>query len=411
MTQPPCVPGKKDGAWVLLLKLFSGNLPVFRHFMNSQPVLGILGSGQLAQMIALAAVPLGIRTHVLQKKPEDSGAPWTATVGDWDDPNQASRFAGSVDAVTLENEFVNQAALQAIEQRGSLLRPTAASVQLVQDKLLQKETLTAHGIAVPSFCDVPTLDALTQAGARLGWPLVLKRRRLGYDGKGNATVRGPEDAKSAWDALGGDLHPLFAEAWCPFVAELAMIITRAIDGRAAHYPLVETLQKDHICHVVKAPARVTTDVANAATRAAQDAVAAFGGVGSWGVEMFLLADGRVLLNELAPRVHNSGHYTIEACICSQFENHVRAVMGLPLGSTQMVRPAAAMVNLLGATDGPGVPTGLEKALGVAGAHIHLYGKSRSMKARKMGHVTALGESVDEALNCAMSAAQALRFGT
>jgi 5-(carboxyamino)imidazole ribonucleotide synthase len=176
------------------------------------------------------------------------------------------------------------------------------------------------------------------------------------------------------------------------------------------YPLVETIQRDHICHVVKSPATVPSEVAARAADIAQRAVSAVSGVGSVGIEMFLTADGNILINEMAPRVHNSGHYTIEACACSQFENHVRAVLGWPLGSTAMRTPAAVMVNLLGAAKGTGQPRGIEAALQIPGAHIHVYGKTTSSPGRKMGHITALGDTIDQALERAQRAAAAIRFG-
>jgi 5-(carboxyamino)imidazole ribonucleotide synthase len=173
---------------------------------------------------------------------------------------------------------------------------------------------------------------------------------------------------------------------------------------------VETVNREHICHVVKVPAAVPPSVAAAAREIAVRGVEAVGGVGSFGMEFFLLSDGRLLVNEIAPRVHNTGHYTIEACVCSQFENHVRAVLGWPLGPTDMMAPAACMVNLLGYADGPGVPLGLDGAMTVPGAHVHVYGKTRSARGRKMGHVTALGDSIDAAWSRARRAADCIRFG-
>jgi 5-(carboxyamino)imidazole ribonucleotide synthase len=174
--------------------------------------------------------------------------------------------------------------------------------------------------------------------------------------------------------------------------------------------VVETVNRDHICHLVKAPASVSAAVASRATDLAVRAVESIRGVGSFGVEFFLLKDGNLVLNEIAPRVHNTGHYTIEACDSSQFENHVRAITGMPLGSPEMVAPAACMVNLLGYGDGPGVPRGLAQALAVRGAHVHVYGKSRSQRGRKMGHVTALGRTVEEAYERAQQAADCIQFG-
>ncbi|MEI6084131.1 MAG: 5-(carboxyamino)imidazole ribonucleotide synthase [Verrucomicrobiota bacterium] len=356
------------------------------------PRLGILGGGQLAKMTAAAAKQLGCDVVVLELPGRSLVAP--ALDGDWNDPAWTQKLAGLVDVVTLESEFVNLPALEPLPA----LFPSVATMRLVQDKLLQKQTFAAAGLPVPRFADTPTPDAVRQ----FGFPCVLKKRRNGYDGKGNATVRTADDLPAAWAKLDG---ALYVEEFCPFVRELAIIITRSQTGQVARYPVVETINRDHICHVTKAPIS-----APAAADMAERAIVAVGGVGSFGMELFELADGRLVINEIAPRVHNTGHYTIEACQCSQFENHVRAVLGWPLGSPALVAPAAAMVNLLGAGKGSGTPHGLAAALQVAGAHVHVYGKFQSAPGRKMGHVTALGNTIDEATAIAQRAANQIRFG-
>lgn len=379
---------------------------------GSGPRLGIVGGGQLAKMTALAALELGCDVLVLERN-QHSPAANLAThsfIGDWDDPQALLQLAAQVDVVTLENEFVDAHSLATIEAAGGALFPTSRCIGLVQDKLTQKQALVAAGLPVPRFRAVASPAEIADAAREFGWPLVLKARRNGYDGKGNATVRDAAGIAEAWQKLGGGQRELFVEQWCPFTKELAVIATIGRDGKSVAYPVVETVQRDHICHRVLAPAPVAADISDRAAALAQRAVAAVGGIGSFGVEMFLTADGTVTVNELAPRVHNSGHYTIEACHCSQFENHVRAVLGWPLGSTALVAPAAVMVNLLGAGKGPGRPAGLEAALAVPGAHVHVYGKSLSAAGRKMGHVTALGATLDDALARAEQAAQHIRFG-
>jgi 5-(carboxyamino)imidazole ribonucleotide synthase len=377
------------------------------------PRLGIVGGGQLAKMTALAGLQLGCDVVVLERNNYSPAANLAShsLVGDWDQPEALLKLASQVDVVTLENEFVDAASLRALEESGYHLYPTAGSIALVQDKFVQKQTLAAAGLPVPRFERVAGVAEVEPAGAKLGWPLLLKARRNAYDGKGNATVRSAAEAAAAWRQLGGDQgRALFVEQFCDFTAELAVIVTRGRDGQSVSYPVVETIQRDHICQIVKAPASVPAEVAIRAADVAQRAVAAVGAVGSFGVEMFLTRAGEILVNELAPRVHNSGHYTIEACVCSQFENHVRAVLGWPLGSTAMVAPAAVMVNLLGAGKGAGHPHGLERALAVPGAHVHIYGKAMSGAGRKMGHVTALGATLEEALATAQRAADCIRFG-
>lgn len=374
--------------------------------------LGIVGGGQLAKMTAQAAAQLGCRVVILERQPEfPAGSVAARTlIGDWNDPDALLELAAVVDVVTLENEFVDAGALAVLEERGHILWPSAATLRLIQDKLIQKQTLADAGLPVPPMRAVERVGDVAALAREWGWPLLLKARRNAYDGKGNATVRTSADLEAAWNRLGGEAgNRLFAEQFCPFTQELAVIVTRARDGEVATYPVVETVQREHICHVVRAPAPVAPDIADRAAELARRAVAAVGAIGSFGVEMFLVEDGQLLINELAPRVHNSGHYSIEACICSQFENHVRAVLGWPLGSTAMRGPAAAMVNLLASTEGPGTPQGLQEALREPGAHVHLYGKTRSAPGRKMGHVTALGQTLAEAEATAQRAADGIRF--
>ena len=374
--------------------------------------LGIVGGGQLAKMLAQSALQFGCEIVVLERNHHSPAANLATetVIGDWDNPDSLLILGSMVDVVTLENEFVDADSLAALEQFGHPLWPTAATIRTVQDKLLQKRALAEAGLPVPRFAPAPDRAAINAAAKDFGWPLVLKKRRNGYDGKGNFTLRSANDIESGRTQLNGEANALFVEEFCPFTSELAMMLTRGQDGAIVEYPLVETIQRDHICHVVKAPATVPNATAARAAEIARKAVEAVKCVGTMGVEMFLTKDGNVLINELAPRVHNSGHYTIEACVCSQFENHIRAVMGWPLGSPAMRVPAAVMVNLLGTAKGTGTPHGLEKALAVPGAHPHVYGKSVSAPGRKMGHVTALGGTLDEALATAQRAADMIRFG-
>ncbi len=376
-----------------------------------RPRLGIIGGGQLAKMTAAAALRLGCDVAVLERSAQSPAGNMAAhlLVGDWDDPVTLLQLAAAVDVVTLENEFVSADSLMAIEGAGVVLHPSSQSMRHIQDKMIQKEFCDEAGIATARWMSVQTpLDVMT-AGETFGWPLLLKARRNAYDGKGNVTIADPSQVERAWamiDRNGG----LYVEEFCAFERELAVIVTRGRDGTTAVYPVVESIQRSHVCHVVKAPADIPTATAQRATDLSRQLVQAINGVGSFGIEMFLLPDGRVLMNEVAPRVHNSGHYTVEACMCSQFENHVRAVMGWPLGSPRMIGRACAMVNLLGQRSGSGVPGGLNRALQVPGASVHLYGKLTCQPGRKMGHVTALGSTPDDALATAMSAASMIEFG-
>lgn len=374
--------------------------------------IAIVGGGQLAKMTALSALQLGCDVLVLERKSEGPAINLASHsfVGDWNNPDDLINLAEHADVVTLENEFVDANSLSELEKAGHLLFPTAKSISLVQDKFIQKQTLQEAGLPLAPFRTIESRADIIDVAKEFNWPLVIKTRKNGYDGKGNATVNDESEIDVAWDKLDGDKQTLYVEAFCPFASELAIIITTGKNGEVAAYPLVESVQRDHICHIVRAPAPVADEITAKATDIARRAVAAIGAIGSFGVEMFLTKDNDVIINELAPRVHNSGHYTIEACECSQFENHVRAVLGWPLGSSKMIKPAAVMVNLLGQGHGSGHPTGFNDALAIAGVHVHVYGKELSMPARKMGHVTALGETLSEAEQAAKTAASVLMFG-
>ena len=373
--------------------------------------LGIIGGGQLAQMCALAAVPLGVRIKILERATEFPARHLASAVlhGDWDDGAHVWALAQQCDFVTLENEFVDAAALRYAEERGAIVRPGSVTMATVQDKYLQKTAFAQAGLPVPAFAAVASPAEVVAFANQHGWPVVLKKRRNGYDGKGNATVRSSNELDAAWTKLG--VSGLYVEAFCPFERELAIVAVRGADGARVAYPLVETVNADHICRTVIAPARTSPDIAQRATQMALMAIDSVGGVGAFGMELFLKADGSVLINEIAPRVHNTGHYTIEGCECSQFENHVRAVLGLPLGSTALRAPHAVMVNLLGNGSGSGAPQGLAQALRERGVGLHLYGKSSVSKGRKMGHVTAIGDDLNEVLARAERAAGAIHFTT
>jgi 5-(carboxyamino)imidazole ribonucleotide synthase len=368
--------------------------------------LGIFGGGQLAQMLTQAAISLGVEMVIFERSADSPAGRLTQAeiVGAWEDPNLLDLFARQCDLATLENEFVDATILASLEARGLPVYPGALTLAVVQDKLFQKERIAAAGLRVPAFRCVSVPDDLLPIAEDLGWPLLLKTRRNGYDGYGNVTLYGPSDVLPAWKRLAYGGSPLLAEAFVPFSRELAVMVVRGRNGEARAYPVVETVQRHHICHLVRAPAAIPADVAAEATALALSAVEAVGGVGIFGVELFALDNGQILFNEMAPRPHNSGHYTIEACVTSQFENHLRAVIGWPLAPTDLRTPAAVMVNLLGRRAGPVGPDALRAALDVPGTHLHLYGKRESRVGRKMGHVTALGATLAEAESLALRAA-------
>ncbi len=377
--------------------------------------VGILGGGQLARMTVVAAIGLGIDVAIFERDAASPAGRLTdaETVGPWEDAALRARFTAGCDVITLESEFVDPALLADIAATGTPVRPGAAILALVGDKLRQKETFAAADLPLPPFRAVASQDEALRAAKEWGWPIVLKARRLSYDGYGNATVRGPEKLAAAWERLGTPGRALYAEAWVPFRRELAVMVARSAGGAIVTYPVVETVQaaEAQICRLVRAPAPVAASVAAQATAIARRAVETVEGVGVVGVELFEHEDGTILLNEIAPRPHNSGHYTIEGCVTSQFENHLRAILDLPLGVTDLVAPAAVMVNILGERDAPieATPRGLPEALAVPGAHVHLYGKRRSRPGRKMGHVTALGPDIAAAEAIAARAAACVRL--
>lgn len=365
--------------------------------------VGIAGAGQLARMTCLAAWPLQIRVAVLGRPGEPAaGVAHGLVEGDWNDPEAVRRLGRVSRVVTLENEFVPADALAAVEAAGTPVRPGAESVRIVQDKALQKTMLLEHGLPVPHFRVAATADDLEVVGQELGYPLMLKARTLGYDGYGNATCRTLDEAVEAFPGLDRG-QGVLVEEFMPFRRELAVMVARRPGGRMFPYPVVETRQQDHVCHEVIAPAPVDARTAEMAEDIAVAAARAAEAVGVMGVEMFEMEDGTITVNELAPRPHNTGHYTIEACETSQFENHLRAVLDLPLGSVAMRKPVAVMVNLLGTRQGPSDPR-IADALTVPGAHLHLYDKAENRVRRKMGHVTALGTTIEDALMRARQAA-------
>lgn len=373
---------------------------------NKPLTLGILGGGQLAKMTAQEAYRMGLRVAIIEHG-EDSPAGVMTKLefpGGWKDSDDLERFIAASDVITLENEFIDPEILDAIAER-RLLFPAPATMRLVQDKFTQKTTMSAAGIPVPVFAEISSKADLMTFGAEHGYPFIVKTRRFGYDGYGNATIRRETEIDMVWRRFmeGEEPRPLMAEAFVTFTKELAVMVARNRRGEIAVYPCVQTIQQGHICVTVLAPAPIEEHLQKRAQEIAVQCVEAVDGVGVFGVEMFLTVDDTILFNEIAPRPHNSGHYTIEACYTSQFENCIRAVTNMPLGSPEMRVPAACMINLLGERTGSGIPDSVLDTLRLDTVALHLYGKKDVRMGRKMGHLTATGATVDDAFAAANAA--------
>lgn len=358
---------------------------------NSSLCVGILGGGQLARMSAHAAYRLGLDIAILEKERGSPAGQMTHRefVGTVKDTSLLRRFSGACDVITLENEFIDSGRIEVLENLGTKVVPSSRTIGCIQDKLVQKELLHRSGLPVPKFMIVRHKNDFASIAGSLGLPFVVKSRKMGYDGYGNALVTDRRSFDASFRHLTSRHAHLFAEEFVSFRLELAVMVARTRRETVA-YPVVQTVQKDHICHTVIAPARIGKRESADAVEIAIEAVRAVRGYGMFGIELFLREDGALLVNEMAPRPHNSGHYTIEGCVTSQFENHIRAVLNLPLGSTQMTAPSAVMVNILGKRSTRSRMRNLGNALRTRDAHLHIYGKNISREGRKMGHLTLLG---------------------
>jgi 5-(carboxyamino)imidazole ribonucleotide synthase len=344
-------------------------------------VIGMLGAGQLGRMTALAAARLGYKVHVFAPEGMDSSCGQVVashTQAGWHDRRALSRFADDVAVVTLEWENVPTETVEFLS-RHVAVHPGAGVLAVAQERLAEKNFANGLGLGTAPFRAVDSAASLKQAVAELGVPAILKSNRMGYDGKGQVRIAADTDLDAAWASLGTDMAVL--EGFVDFACEVSVIVARGHDGQMAAYPVVENRHKNGILDTTTVPANVSDDVAAEATRVALALTDALGVIGLLAVEMFVTRDGRVLVNEMAPRPHNSGHWTIEFAETSQFEQLVRAVCGLPLGSTRLRAPCF-MTNLIG-SDVDDWAT----LLAEPGARLHLYGKGEAKPGRKMGHVT------------------------
>jgi 5-(carboxyamino)imidazole ribonucleotide synthase len=369
----------------------------------TQPVVGVVGGGQLARMMFPAAIALDIRLRVLAEAADSSAAQVVpdTVVGDHDDLDTLRAFAAGCDVLTFDHEHVPTAHLEALEAEGVAVRPGSAALVHAQDKGEMRRRLTAAGVPCPRWALLANPGELADFGAAVGWPVVLKTPRGGYDGKGVRLVRAAADAAD-WFGRG----PLLAEERVAFTRELAVQVARSPHGQAAVYPVVETVQVDGVCREVLVPAAISQSHALAAQAAALAIADELGVTGMLAVELFDTPAG-VLVNELAMRPHNCGHWSIEGAVTSQFAQHLRAVLDLPLGDPGMVVPHAVMANVLGG-DHPDLFAAYPHCMAHdPGLRIHNYGK-KVVPNRKVGHVTVTGSDPDALRERARHAAAFLR---
>ncbi len=365
--------------------------------------VGIIGGGQLGKMMTQKAKKLGFTVVVLDPG-ERSPAGQIADreiVGGYYDEGALRFLSEQCDVLTYDIEHIATDVLRRLEDEGKTIHPSPRVLEIIQDKLVQRRHFEGHGIPQPRFQQADALDASTLAA--FGYPLVQKIRKGGYDGRGVAILRSPADKLLDGESL--------LEELVDIDKELAVMVARGRDGDIRAYPAVEMEfdKRANILDLLLAPARIPAETAERVQQLAVDTAKALGGVGVFGVEMFLAKDGRLLVNEVAPRPHNSGHYTFDAAVTSQFEQHIRAVVGLPLGSTEQMRPAV-MLNLLGSDGaGPVVAEGFAEALAIEGVSVHIYGKAESRPFRKMGHVTVLDSDLERARQKALRVKQILRI--
>ena len=345
--------------------------------------IGILGGGQLGRMLAMAAARLGLRCQVFSPDPDSPAfeVVLNATCAEYADVEALELFANDVDVITYEFENIPAAAAMILGARRPVL-PERKILETTQDRLAEKDFVKRLGVATADYADVTSAASLRDAITRIGLPAVIKTRRFGYDGKGQAIIREGDDPDRIWTALG--TKSAILEAFIPFEREISVIAARSADGHVECYDVTENEHRDHILKVSRAPAAIPDSLAVEARSIAEKIAGALDYVGVLAVEMFVLNDRggpRVLVNEIAPRVHNSGHWTLDGATISQFEQHVRAIAGWPLG--RPVRHGhVTMTNLIGDEI-----NGYEAWLSVPGATVHLYGKGPPRPGRKMGHVT------------------------
>lgn len=362
--------------------------------------IGIIGGGQLGKMMILEGKKLGFFFAILDPT-EDCPASSIADkhiIENFYDKEAIRRLAEITDVITYEFEDINADILMELEEEGYRIYPSPETLKIIQNKFHQKTFLRQKGIPVGDFESINTLEDLRKAVEIYSLPLLLKSCRGGYDGKGNFLIKDLQDIKKAFETLGGGTSELMVETYIPFWKEVSVIAARGMTGEIKVYPLAENIHENNILKTTIVPARVSKEIEEKAKKLAFKTMEVLKGVGIFCIEMFVDEENNLLVNEIAPRTHNSGHYTIEAASTSQFNQHLRAILGLPLGSTSLISPAV-MLNLLGEEgyEGRAELVGLAETLKFSDVYLHFYGKTITKPQRKMGHITILGDNIELAL--------------
>ena len=372
--------------------------------------IGILGGGQLGRMLSCAAKQMGFYVTVLDPTP-CSPAGQVADkqiVAGYMDVNAIRDLVSSSDVTTYEFEHIDASVLSELEAEGHRICPSASTLKRIQDKLTQKNLLRAYGISVPDFIEIVHFNDLLECAKRFGYPFVIKARRGGYDGKGYRLVRNPAELADLKELVAS--HQLLAERYVDFDQELSVMAVRSMDGDTVLYPVAENMHENGILRLTTVPAEMDPEVEALVRSTCVHVLDAMDDAGVYCIEMFLIPDGSVYVNEVAPRPHNSGHYTLEACATSQFEQLIRVMTGQPLGSPKL-RSSCAMANLLGVETAIGSYRieGTEMALNQEEVHVHIYGKQSTSLLKKIGHVTVLDACAKKAAALCLEAVQRLRI--
>ena len=366
--------------------------------------IGIIGGGQLAKMIAQVAKRMSMQVIVIDPTPNCPASTLVdkQIVADFKDELAIKQLVNECDVVTYEIELGNSDILSELEMDGFAIHPSAETFKRIQDKLLQRQMLRENNLPIPNFFEVRNKEELVKALEILGFPAMLKARFESYDGRGNFLIRSKDQVDEALKFITS--RRCFLEECISFVKEISVMIARNASGQVISHPVVENVHNDNILDITIAPARISEKARREAKNVSDAVVRILKGVGIFGIEMFLIKDDKVLVNEIAPRPHNSGHYSIEACSVSQFEQHIRAILNLPLIKPVLLCPAV-MVNIIG-EDGPDHPyalEGIKDVFTIPGASLHIYGKAKTRKGRKLGHITVLDTDIEHAIEKARKA--------